>query len=344
MDLELTPFGEALLSAGKFKPVYYAFFDDDVLYDASGSMDVIENQNDIEPRIQTNTPKSKTQYSFSGIETNVSRYIEVVRTYRDDPDYIEPMAQVGILGEDDYWTYPPVIDNKFSFTEPIGTMEIGSEHAPSWNVRVLDGELSGAVNYLTSSTTTGKHNNVRRIPQLDFDLNYSVIVGSTEVVDITGPISDRIISPIYDDGTFLYLSEDRPQLIFAIDEDNADIDTEYDVEVFEVLPPPSSKDPVELRTLYFQRRAQQVVDNILLDEPEVVPYTKLTPSYAEYFFQVNVDLEIPEEEICPKISHLASRGIQIDDIPYTCPDVQGVGKFDLYRTNVTEDDVEDCDE
>ncbi len=344
LDLELTPFGEALLSTGKFKPVYYAFFDDDILYDATGSLGVVETQNDIEPRIQENTPKSKTQALFTGVETNVSRYIEVVRRGRDDPEYIEPLAQLGIVGEDDYWTYPPVIDNNFSFTEPIGTMEMGSEYVPSWNIRVLDGELSGAVNYLTSSITSGIYNNVRRIPQLDFDLNYRVLVGSTAVVDPTGPIKERIISPIYQDGTFLYLAEERPQLIFAIDEDNAEADVEYDIEVFEVLAPLSDKDPVELRTLYFQKKAQQVVNNILVDEPEVIPYTKLSPSYAEYFFQVNVDLEIPEETICPKITHLASRGIQIDDIPYACPDVEGVGKFNLYRTNVTEDDIEDCEE
>ena len=32
IDLELTPYGESLLSVGIFKPVYYAFFDDDVVY------------------------------------------------------------------------------------------------------------------------------------------------------------------------------------------------------------------------------------------------------------------------------------------------------------------------
>ena len=56
LDIQLTPYGEDLLSRGKFKPVYYAFFDDDVLYDASGSAGIIEDQNDVEPRIQENTP------------------------------------------------------------------------------------------------------------------------------------------------------------------------------------------------------------------------------------------------------------------------------------------------
>jgi hypothetical protein len=110
------------------------------------------------------------------------------------------------------------------------------------------------------------------------------------------------------------------------------------------LPAINSKNPVELRTLYFQKKTQQVVNDILVDDPERMLFSRLTPSYAEYFFQVNADLEIPEEDICPKITHLASRGIQIDDIPYACPDVEGTAKFDLYRTNVTEDDIEDCED
>ena len=54
LDIQLTPYGEALLSVGDFKPVYYAFFDDNVLYDASGSAGITEVQNDIESRIQEN--------------------------------------------------------------------------------------------------------------------------------------------------------------------------------------------------------------------------------------------------------------------------------------------------
>ena len=33
LDIELTPYGKHLLSNGKLKPVYYAFFDDNILYD-----------------------------------------------------------------------------------------------------------------------------------------------------------------------------------------------------------------------------------------------------------------------------------------------------------------------
>ena len=47
INLELTQYGKYLLSKGKLRPVYYSFFDDDVLYDGSHG-GIAENQNDID--------------------------------------------------------------------------------------------------------------------------------------------------------------------------------------------------------------------------------------------------------------------------------------------------------
>lgn len=337
IDIELTPYGETLLSAGKFKPVYYAFFDDDILYDASGSTGVTETQNTIETRIQSDTPNLRPQYVFSGIESNLSPMIQfdrnnLLRQFLFANFGIEP---------DDYAYFPPILDRDFSFVEPIGNMEIGSEYVPAWDIKVLDGELSAAINYMTSSTDSSIYNNVHRIPQLDFELNYRAAVGSTTSFDINGEIRDRIISPIYQDGTFVYLTDERPQLIFDIGEKNAPVGTEYDIEVFEVLPN-DSLGRRQQRRLHFKKAAQQVVNNILVDEPEQIPQTKLDVTYAEYYFQVNSDLQIPEEEICPKIADSRRRGVIIDDVPYGCPDVKEVNRYDIYRTNAVDGDVEVC--
>ena len=51
LEIELTAFGKHLLSKGKFKPVYYSFFDDDVVYDWKYSGDSQEDQNYAETRI-----------------------------------------------------------------------------------------------------------------------------------------------------------------------------------------------------------------------------------------------------------------------------------------------------
>ena len=76
IDLQLTQFGKQLLSLGKFKPAYYAFFDNNILYDSSYSGMSGEAINQIEPRIQDETPYNKTQYVFSGRETAISSFVE----------------------------------------------------------------------------------------------------------------------------------------------------------------------------------------------------------------------------------------------------------------------------
>jgi hypothetical protein len=368
IDLKLTPYGEELLARGIFKPEYYAFFDDNILYDASGSAGITEVQNDAEPRIQEETPQIRTQSVFEGADTTTGTHIrEAWEAMGDIADYTAegfqnhlhfwgniPLAvlrmtdfQIDSLLAPLYYAEPaPTLTPGFPFVEPLGTMRLGSEHVPSWDIKVLNGELSGAINYLTSSQASSIYNNVRRIPQLDFNINYRVLVGNTRFLDVDGGLRDRIISDIFEDGTFLYLSQDTPNLILSIEEQNASEDVEYDIEVFLVQTGSSGNDgDSTLLPLSFQQKPQRVVNDILLDDADVpaIKNLELDSSYAEYFFLVNTDLEIPEEEICPKITDLRSRGTVIDDIPYECPDVRKVELLDIYGTNIRESDVEVCD-
>ena len=60
-----------------------------------------------------------------------------------------------------------------------------------------------------------------------------------------------------------------------------------------------------------------------------------TPDMVGYYFNIDSDLEIPEEQICELIRFLKTRGVEVDDIPYDCADVLAVGRFDIYDTNST---------
>ena len=75
IDIELTQYGKLLLAKGKFKPKKYAFFDDDVIYDAqyatptdatSVSNSIAENQNDVSTRIKESV-RSKAQYNYGSL-------------------------------------------------------------------------------------------------------------------------------------------------------------------------------------------------------------------------------------------------------------------------------------
>jgi len=70
LDLQLTQYGKHLLSLGKLKPAYYSFFDNNIIYDSQYAAGP-ENTKDAESRIQDDTPYLRTQYVFSGIETEI---------------------------------------------------------------------------------------------------------------------------------------------------------------------------------------------------------------------------------------------------------------------------------
>lgn len=78
IDIQLTPYGKHLLSKGKWKPVYYEFYDDDIIYDSEyGGLQ--ERQEEIIPRIK-DTKRVKTQHTFvspaTGSQLTEEKWIE----------------------------------------------------------------------------------------------------------------------------------------------------------------------------------------------------------------------------------------------------------------------------
>ena len=67
-DIQLTPYGKQKLSMGKFNPTYYAFFDDNVVYDIEyAHAGATEAQNDIHKRIKEETAYLESQVLFNQI-------------------------------------------------------------------------------------------------------------------------------------------------------------------------------------------------------------------------------------------------------------------------------------
>ena len=72
-DIQLTSYGKHKLSAGDFKPTYYAFFDDNIVYDleyTGGS----EEQNNIHKRIKQDTQYLEGQTIFKQLMSGSGRY------------------------------------------------------------------------------------------------------------------------------------------------------------------------------------------------------------------------------------------------------------------------------
>ena len=66
LEIVLTPHGRSLLSKGKLMPAYYAFLDDDVIYDVASVGDTEANYQ-VKERILENTPSLKPQTNHSDL-------------------------------------------------------------------------------------------------------------------------------------------------------------------------------------------------------------------------------------------------------------------------------------
>lgn len=289
IDLQLTQFGKYLVSKGKFRPEYYALFDDDILYDARFA-DVEENQNDAQQRIINETPYLEAVYNFSGRETEIKKINEQVR------------AGSASVGDD---SIQPEPEKHYALGLPIGSTRLDTFDAPAWSVDVLKGEIAGAVEF-----KTGSHPSIR-IPQLNIkEIEYKTFVDSG--LPVTGA-QGQIISPDqsedggaeefldkFSDGSFLRIYEDS--FVIEINEENTFFLAEnFDIEVYEVREEEDVKTENAtqevLIPLYFRRPRPQVVNDLLVDE-EQMEQPEITPEFAEYFVEVLADREINPQLLC----------------------------------------------
>ena len=74
-ELRLTSYGRYLLSLGKFSPVYYGFYDDNVIYDGEYA-GLTENQRDIRKRIKEETEYLEGLVLFNELENESNFTLE----------------------------------------------------------------------------------------------------------------------------------------------------------------------------------------------------------------------------------------------------------------------------
>tara|TARA_Y100001973_G_C5193798_1_gene332795 strand:- start:541 stop:1605 length:1065 start_codon:yes stop_codon:yes gene_type:complete len=332
IDIELTKYGEYLLSLGKFKPVYYSFFDNNVLYDTryagfSGS------QNSFEGRIQEDTPSLRTQHSFEGRGEQVLAYNEA-------------MVDVFHLREDEKIRFPSTVDKHFTaLYDPLGHSDLSSTKAPAWKMRFYHNEMLNWETMYTGSRSEQK------IPQIDATITYKTRVRTTQNPPLaldpqTGQmVPQGIYQPnevdpelgmgIFADGTFVEVEGDY--ILLDLQEINALYERDnFEIEVYEIktqtFPNGNTRD--ELIPLQFREKKPEIVNNLLVED---TGYTNVTldPSYAEYFFDVLVDEEISDVIICKSLSELKAKGVYIET-PFECPDLSPSATVGLYSSENTE--------
>ena len=155
LKIELTPHGRKLLSQGKLMPYYYAFLDDDILYDGSNN-GVSENNSQTKNRILSETPYMKPQTNYKGIDSKKS----------DDDNKLE--------------------ETRF-LQQKLGSNSPTTDRTSAWRITTLLGEINSSSDALTGSTTQ-----TMNIPQLELELNYTMSVRQRN--DLQGAVGGMVFS------------------------------------------------------------------------------------------------------------------------------------------------------
>jgi len=152
----------------------------------------------------------------------------------------------------------------------------------------------------------------------------------------------------FEDGSFISLEEDF--ILISVNEENVpSLRENFDIEVFLEETDPNTGQEV-LTQLFFEKKCKLVDDNnILLDQEDLEPaeFKPTDSDLVNHFFHVYVDEEIDKEELCRLVpakereSSFPSEFLDCEDV--TLPDGVLVDELsDLYSSNVTDDDIEDC--
>lgn len=262
IDLKLTSYGKYLLSIGSFKPVYYAFYDDNVLYDSQYA-ERTETQNEARKRIKEDTQYLEGLVLFEDLEEKVMRKDESELNY----------FQIDIVP-----TKEVPRKDVFRFDQALGDAFLQGEtqQAPAWKVVALQTAISSSAFFDVRNNT--------RVPQINISASYTLKTMAFEDYEnanfnSTDPRKHTLVTPPFADRKVIYLETQDPLLY--VEEVNTELLVEnYDVEVFEILDTTKTVDT--LRRIYFDRVEPQIVDGFMTSPTAPVQSNEFNNNPLEY--------------------------------------------------------------
>ena len=344
IDLQLTQYGKYLLSLGRFKPVYYAFYDDGVIYD-SQYMGFSENQNNSHPRIQEDTPNLKTLHNFHSIDDDMQRavYVTYHMSMGGGATTAEAMESLQKILQQ-------TPEKAQILVNPLANSQLATDKTPSWNVSALSGRiLTGST---TSTLTLSSSATVLNIPQIEVDIRYRPKIKSVEDLTTeqengidTNYALEVVDARVFDDGT--YISIDKDNLILQILEENVPQGNDnFEIEFFSIEDVKTNNKVKnttsieQLNQLRLLAEPDLVVNDILLDKIEgnTLEPSQIDSSFADYYFEIELDDEIDAAIICELIKNGDKDLYKFARKDFDCEEQQNKFKF---NTPYTQDDIAD---
>ncbi len=222
IDIKLTQFGKNLLARGFFKPVYYRFFDDDILYN-SNCAGFSEEQNSSEERILS-TPRPRTQHTSVSVEGLFDLQENMINT-GEMRTFMEIKR-----------TQDPFISEKL-LKYPLQDTIVNNSSSPIFNVSLLDVTASHHQESIKVKGIT------LPVPQLNLTSSYTLVRDARhEIEESKIPIEVRngynymdITANKVDflDKSCLYV--DNKDLVIHFEEMNTyDLNENFEIEFYEI--------------------------------------------------------------------------------------------------------------
>ena len=358
-DFQLTNYGKYLMSIGQYAPKYYAFYDDNIVYDnmytKTGSAlvsPVSESQNSINERIKNNTAYIGTLTTFEDVNATDQQLVSVEGSdvILEDTEGTGASYRFG-TGKNYFQSdvtpirYAPRKDI-FRFDGAIGDALLDSKHkdvAPAWKIIVLNGEITS-----TNTKYELAPNLTASVPQINITVNYQKQIREAEFPNRdTDQISAESLrgrlsrTSTFSDENFVYLASQDP--IVYVDEGNTELLAQnYDVEVFVVHTGSAEgsdntvhKVPDVLERKYFETIQEQVVDGLMLSSQPSTGYQgELPQTSVEYYFDFTEDNKTDKKIVCRQLQNFNKSSYYID-LDIDCEsELREDAYYDIYGSQV----------
>ena len=215
---------------------------------------------------------------------------------------------------------------------------------------------------------TGSHPTMH-IPQIDVDIVYT-----TEIRNMINDREDEFgymgrpslkdypqrYDRVYADGTYVSIS--KKDLMIEILEENTQYEKEnFDIELFKVeledatnrikTPGLSSNSQAKkeiLIPLNFVKKRDMILNDILIDDPDPMTTAvqeglapNIDSSFAEWYFDIRIDHEISQDDLCDAITELRTQNIYLDT-EIECPEEHS--QVSIYANQAANIDTDACDD
>jgi hypothetical protein len=292
LDIQLTQYGKYLLSKGKLRPKYYAFYDGDLTYDSNyGGFN--ENQVETEDRIKE-TSRIKALSAFEGAETRMKKITQGEALNNLDIDEKAMLLQ----------QVQPTQTRYYGLGGLLGSSALTSVKAPAWSIRFLEGEMKGSTTNYTGSIRN------QLIPQIEIKLETKIEPVSDSTVSDTIELDESLghadLDTALEEASVQMYAEFEDLSSFRIKNDTAVIEIlefnaprrnyNFDVEIFKIEE--DEKGNEDLILLKFQKfdfvglkddlaiqRNNEIAGTILTDEAE-------NKAFSQYFINLSLDGQV----------------------------------------------------